>query len=222
LKTHSAGELGATRERIRALARDLYVLRGYDGFSFGDIAKAIGTTRANIHHHFGSKHRLMEELIREFADDAMARIDAHWIDGDCRFLKRLSRQLDDLKSFYFRYNPRAGDRNVWSPLSRIRLDLQAIGKPARVALERVDRAYDRALRAALRKAVDGGELQPGTPIEDVARMLRMLLLSCAPMTQDTGSFDEVERLFGTVGRMVIDAWRPACSRPSTRPARDRN
>src|SRR5438876_9880325 len=35
-----------TRERIRAIAEDLYVLRGHDGFSFGDIAAEIGTTRA--------------------------------------------------------------------------------------------------------------------------------------------------------------------------------
>jgi len=56
-----------TRERIRAVAEDFYVLRGYEGFSFGDIAQAVGTTRANIHHHFGNKQRLMAELIERFA-----------------------------------------------------------------------------------------------------------------------------------------------------------
>jgi AcrR family transcriptional regulator len=52
-----------TRERIKAIAEDLYVLRGHDGFSFGDIAEAVGTTRANIHHHFGNKRRL--DLLRD-------------------------------------------------------------------------------------------------------------------------------------------------------------
>src|SRR5690606_34650428 len=55
----------STREKIKAVAAELYVLRGHDGFSFGDIAGAIGTTRANIHHHFGSKRQLMEELIED-------------------------------------------------------------------------------------------------------------------------------------------------------------
>jgi hypothetical protein len=36
--------------------------------------------------------------------------------------------------------------------------------------------------------------------------MRMTLLSCAPMTQDTGSFREVERLLATVGRMIRAAW----------------
>ena len=60
------------------MAGDLYVLRGHDGFSFADIAETIGTTRANIHHHFGSKSRLMDELIEQFATDAVTRIEHHW------------------------------------------------------------------------------------------------------------------------------------------------
>ena len=51
--------LPPTRERIRHVAEELYVLNGHDGFSFGDVAAAVGTTRANIHHHFGNKQRLM-------------------------------------------------------------------------------------------------------------------------------------------------------------------
>ena len=50
-----------TRQRILALAEQLYVLHGHDGFSFGDIAALVDTTRANIHHHFGNKRRLIVE-----------------------------------------------------------------------------------------------------------------------------------------------------------------
>ncbi len=41
----SADAAGGTRDRIKAVAAELYVLRGQEGFSFGDIAAAIGTTR---------------------------------------------------------------------------------------------------------------------------------------------------------------------------------
>ena len=75
----------ADLERIRTVAGDLYVLRGHDGFSFGDIADTIGTTRANIHHHFGSKGRLMEELIKQFATDAVTRIAHHWAEATRAF-----------------------------------------------------------------------------------------------------------------------------------------
>ena len=94
-----------TRERIRSIAGELYVLRGHDGFSFGDIAEAIGTTRANIHHHFGNKSRLMEELIEEFADDAVRRIERLWGEKAISLADRLKMQLEEFRRFYLRFNP---------------------------------------------------------------------------------------------------------------------
>src|SRR5579875_4107366 len=67
-------ETPVTRTRIQALARELYVRRGYEGFSFRDIAEALGITRANIHYHFGSKSSLMTALIDDFVADAAQRI----------------------------------------------------------------------------------------------------------------------------------------------------
>ncbi|UFN46909.1 TetR/AcrR family transcriptional regulator [Roseomonas sp. OT10] len=197
-----------TRDRIRALAGELYVLRGHDGFSFGDLATAIGVTRANIHHHFGSKQRLMEELIEGFATDAEARIAQLWAGGEARFADRLTRQVEDLRRFHRRFNPRPEDRNVWSPIARLRLDLPVLGAPAAAALERVDRAYDRDLRHAVGQAVAAGELRLSTPVGDVSRILRATLLSCGPMTQDSGRFEEVEALFAALGRIIAAAWGP--------------
>jgi AcrR family transcriptional regulator len=202
-----------TRDRIKAIAGDLYVLHGYDGFSFGDIVDVIGTTRANIHHHFGSKQRLMAELIDGFANDAAARIAHHWAEGDARFADRLADQLADLRRFYDRFNKKPGDRNVWSPLSRLRLDLPVLGDLASSALERVNRAYDPSLQQAIVKAIKAGEFVEETPVEEVARLIRVVLLSCAPMTQDTGSFVELEKLFAALGQTIEAAWgRPARKR----------
>jgi len=197
-----------TRKRIRSAAGDLYVLRGHDGFSFADIAETIGTTRANIHHHFGSKSRLMDELIEQFATDAVIRIEHHWADGNVPFFDRLRAQLEDLRRFYTRFNEKPGDRNVWSPLSRLRHDLLILGEPAARALERANQAYDRCLKQALNHAVDSGELSQEAPVEDLARVLRVLLLSCPSMTQDSGSFAEIERLFTSAATMVSRAWGP--------------
>lgn len=204
-----------TRERILSVAANLYVVRGHDGFSFGDIAGEIGTTRANIHHHFGNKRQLMAELIERFVTDAEARITHHWTSANTTFSQRLAAQRDDLRRFYDRFNPAQGDRNVWSPLSRLRLDLPVLGDLAARALERVDRVYDSCLRPAIADAVRSGEFAPDTPVADVARILRVMLLSVGPMTQDSGSFREIERLFAAIDRMIVAAWgRPTrVSRP---------
>lgn len=195
-----------TRERIRAVAADLYVTRGYDGFSFGDVAQAVGVTRANIHHHFGSKARLMAELIEGFAGDATRRVNGHWAEGDVPFFDRFALQLADLRRFYIRFNPNEGDRNVWSPVSRLRLDLQVLGREGADALLAVSRAYEASLREAVAQGIAQGELRPDTPVADVALILRVTLMSCGPITQDSGSFAEVERVLAALGRTVAAAW----------------
>ena len=194
------------RQQILRVAEDFYVLRGYDGFSFAHIAEAVKTTRANIHHHFGDKLQLMAELIEKFASNAEERIAHHWTQVDAGFARRLNAQLDDLRGFYKRFNDTPGARNVWSPLSRLRLDLAVLGSLAGDALHRVDLAYDRCLRQAVKDAIRSGELVASTPVDDVSRMLRVMLLSCAPMTQDSGNFREIEKLFATMLRMVFAAW----------------
>ncbi|TSD89711.1 TetR/AcrR family transcriptional regulator [Mycobacterium sp. KBS0706] len=204
----SGDAAGGTRDRIKAVAAELYVLRGHEGFSFGDIAAAIGTTRANIHHHFGSKQQLMRELIEDIAANAEARIRRYWLDGSAPFADRLAMQLDDLCRFYDRFNKSDGDRHVWSPLSRLRHDLPTLGEEAVAALERVNRTYDLCLRHAVGEAAKAGQLRPGTDVEDVVRVLRVTLLSCPPMTQDSGRFEEIELLFRALGRLISAAGEP--------------
>ena len=194
------------RQQILLVAEDLYVLRGYDGFSFAHIAEAVQTTRANIHHHFGDKLQLMAELTEKFATDAEERIVHHWTQLDGSFAARLAAQLDDLRRFYHRFNRAAGERHVWSPLSRLRLDLPVLGELATRALHRVDLAYDRCLRQAVQDAIGRGELIASTPIDDVTRILRVMLLSCAPMTQDSGDFGEIEKLFAAMQRTIFAGW----------------
>ena len=194
------------RQQILMVAEDFYVLRGYDGFSFAHISDAVQTTRANIHHHFGDKLQLMAELIEKFASNAEQRIAHHWTEMDGSFSMRMGAQLDDLRVFYQRFNQAPGARNVWSPLSRLRLDLPVLGPLAATALHRVDLAYDRCLRQAVADAITRGELEASTSVEDLSRVLRVMLLSCAPMTQDSGGFSEIEKLFVSMERMVFAAW----------------
>jgi AcrR family transcriptional regulator len=204
--TGDAGAALPMRQQILQLAEELYVLRGYDGFSFGHVAEAVHTTRANIHHHFGDKRQLMAELIARFASDAEQRIAHHWTRSDESFSARLQAQLDDLRLFYHRFNRSSGARNVWSPLARLRLDLPVLDQLAAGALHRIDLAYDRCLKQAVADAIAHGELVPSTPLDDVSRLLRVMLLSCAPMTQDTGDFGEIEKLFGAMERLIFAAW----------------
>jgi AcrR family transcriptional regulator len=202
----STSPTAATRDRIKSVARELYVRRGHEGFSFGDVAQLIGTTRPNIHYHFGNKRQLMAELIDDFVADALIRIARHWTTPGESFDTRLTRQCDDLRAFYHRFNPAVGERTVWSPIARLRLDLPVLGELAITALERVNSAYSDCLGQALREAVASGEFRPDVPVEEAARLLRAVIMSCEPITQDKGSFAEVDRLFAALRVTLYAAW----------------
>ena len=181
----SAGDM---RARIMAIARELYVLRGYEGFSFGDIAEVVTTTRANIHHHYGTKQRLMGELIDGFVADAEARIARHWTEGQATFSERLAHQVEDLRRFYERFNKTRASATSGAR-SRVSASTCPIARrprrwsrwSARPRLRRGPAPRDPRggrSRRARRRGRDAG----------LVRLLRVSLLSCPPMTQDAGAF----------------------------------
>jgi TetR/AcrR family transcriptional repressor of nem operon len=93
------------RERILDLAEEMLLSRGYDGFSYQDIAEAVGIRKASIHHHFAAK----EDLARAIVERARIRLAEirgavtedgprvrRLLDGYFRFFERLAEQGNKL------------------------------------------------------------------------------------------------------------------------------
>jgi TetR/AcrR family transcriptional repressor of nem operon len=71
-----------TRDAALDIAERLVQLRGFNGFSYADIATELGVTKAALHYHFPGKAELGETLIDRYASrfrDALAAIDADGI-----------------------------------------------------------------------------------------------------------------------------------------------
>jgi TetR/AcrR family transcriptional regulator, transcriptional repressor for nem operon len=69
-----------TRTAILDVAERLVQTRGFNGFSYADVAGELGITKAALHYHFPGKSELGEALIARYADrftEALADIDAH-------------------------------------------------------------------------------------------------------------------------------------------------
>jgi TetR/AcrR family transcriptional repressor of nem operon len=67
-----------TASRILDVAERLVQLRGYNGFSYADVAAELEITKASLHYHFRGKAELGEALIGRYAArfaDALAAID---------------------------------------------------------------------------------------------------------------------------------------------------
>src|SRR4051794_10373970 len=66
-------------QRILDVAERLVQSRGFNGFSYADVAADLGVTRASLHYHFPSKAELGEALISRYTErfaDALAAIDS--------------------------------------------------------------------------------------------------------------------------------------------------
>ncbi len=66
-----------TRGELLIEAEILVRRRGYSGFSYGDLAEAVGIRKASIHHHFRTKEDLCRALVEAYDaryDEALATI----------------------------------------------------------------------------------------------------------------------------------------------------
>ena len=80
-----------TATRILDAAERLVQVRGFNGFSYADVAAELGITKASLHYHFAGKAELGEALITRYAarfaeslakiatrpSDARAKLDAY-------------------------------------------------------------------------------------------------------------------------------------------------
>jgi TetR/AcrR family transcriptional regulator, transcriptional repressor for nem operon len=65
-----------TRTRILDVAELLAQTRGYNGFSYADIAGELGLTKASLHYHFPGKAELGEALIDRYASRFAIALDS--------------------------------------------------------------------------------------------------------------------------------------------------
>jgi TetR/AcrR family transcriptional regulator, transcriptional repressor for nem operon len=67
-----------TAGRILDIAERLVQTRGFNAFSYADIAAALNITKASLHYHFPTKAKLGERLVERYQEtflSALARID---------------------------------------------------------------------------------------------------------------------------------------------------
>jgi TetR/AcrR family transcriptional regulator, transcriptional repressor for nem operon len=69
----------STSARILDAAEQLVQVRGFNGFSYADVAAELGITKAALHYHFAAKADLGAALISRYANrfaDSLADLDA--------------------------------------------------------------------------------------------------------------------------------------------------
>ena len=74
-------ETTGTAAQILDAAEGLVQERGFNGFSYADVAQELGVTKAALHYHFASKAELGDALIDRYAERFLAALSALDDDG---------------------------------------------------------------------------------------------------------------------------------------------
>jgi len=217
----SGEDPGDMRDRIKALALDLLIKHGYRGVSFGDLAEALETTRANIHYHFGNKEGLVDEVLGDYVDMTSSDLNAIWARAQTTLRDKIRLMVEYSRRRYRKFNSPGHPGNPWSLIARMRQDSDALTPRGREALQRFGRNLFASIALAIEDAKARGEFTAAMPASDIALQLVSIANSAGPITQDAGNFERLEELYLGFARIINDAYgRPAAAR-LTRASRGR-
>jgi AcrR family transcriptional regulator len=160
-----ATRIAYTPERLLAVAVEAFNLRGYDGTSMEDLARATGITKSSIYHHVRGK----EELLRLAVSRALDRIFAILeLPG-----AQTGRAIDRLEHVV-----RASAQVLVDELPYVTLLLRVRGNTAteQWALER-RREFDHEVATLVARAVADGDLDDAVEPRLATRLLFGMLNS---------------------------------------------
>lgn len=100
MATRSSQGSGDTRSLILDVAERLVQSRGFNGFSYADVAQELSITKPALHYHFAGKAELGEALIARYAArfaEALDRIDANVTEAPAKLEAYTNLYLDVLR-----------------------------------------------------------------------------------------------------------------------------
>lgn len=203
------------RDKIKSVTAELLVRHGYRGLRFGEIATRLGTTRANIHYHFGTKHRLIEEVVEDYLRETLARYRAIWTAEGASLEDRIAATMAFNRERYRKFNKDDHGGKPWSLIARMRFERDLLSERTNAALGAFGAELDAMITDGVQSAKERGELAPEAPVRDIALQLFCIANSAGSITQETGSFEALEHLYLGFARIVAQSYgrRPAPAGP---------
>lgn len=189
-----------TRSAIKRLAEELLIRHGYRGMGYAEIATRLGTTRANIHYHFGSKAALIDEVLADYVDATLGALRGIWTASETRLPDKLNQMLVFSRQRYDRFNPGEDLVRPWSLISRLRQDQELLSDEGRARLAHFSGEMRGLFTAALAPAAAAGEIAGN--VEAAATLLVAIADSAAPITIAEGGFAGLEAAYSALAQLI--------------------
>lgn len=197
---------GQMKQHILAVARQLFITQGIDAVSYGDIAKEVGATRANIHYHFGNKAELVNEVFATTFAEVRGVLADIWLTPNVSLMARLDLLLADAEARFTAYNDTAHGAGVpWSLSSRAYLGFSAMAPEVVEGIRGMSAFFEEGATHAVQLAIGTGELRPNTPVETIVLLLTPLWYFGSPITQFSG-LQRLRDHYAAVKHMIVTAY----------------
>ena len=151
-----------TANRILDIAENLVQTKGFNGFSYADIAAALNVTKASIHYHFPAKAVLGESLIGRYRNSfqsALARIDASGEDTGSKLRAYAAIYADVL------------EKGRMCLCGMMAADYATLPAPMQRSVQEFFRCNERWLSVLIADGMERAELSTAGPAVEDARVL---------------------------------------------------
>jgi TetR/AcrR family transcriptional repressor of nem operon len=169
-------------ERILDTAEQLVQTRGFNGFSYADVATRLDVTKASLHYHFAGKAQLGEALITRYTrrfEDALSGIDTSDADAPAKLAAYAALYGDVLTD------------NRMCLCGMLAAEYLTLDEPMRDAVVRFFDLNEAWVAAVLNEGQAAGTIQLNGPARDTARAIVSGLEGAMLMTRpyrDTNRF----------------------------------
>jgi TetR/AcrR family transcriptional repressor of nem operon len=171
-----------TSQRILDTAERLVQTRGFNGFSYADIATTLGVTKASLHYHFPAKAELGQRLIERY-ESKTAR----------EKLQRYAKIYADVLR-----------ANRMCLCGMLAAEYATLPKPMKEEMKHFFDENERWLTAVLKQGQKSRELKFSGPAHEVARALVGSLEGAMMLAR---SFGEVSRFEAAATRSLAELFR---------------
>ena len=217
--TKSVPELGGdAMARIESAATRLFILHGYNGVSYLDIARELGITHSSIHYYYRTKAVLAEAVLRRVADSTLGAMKGIWTDAGTSLFDKFVATRNWIYAQYLLSNPGGKGGKPWGLLWRLSMDADSLPTGMKRFLRaNVDKLEDH-IASGVAAAVASRELAADAPVDGITLQIASLMSATGQVTRHSAGFDRLDELMCWTFAGIMRAYGPAGARPRGWPA----
>jgi TetR/AcrR family transcriptional repressor of nem operon len=176
-----------TATRVLDVAQRLVQVRGFNGFSYADVAAELGSTKAALHYHFASKAALGVALIERYCGTLAANLDRIAAAGPSAAAR--------LRGYASLYRNMTADERLCL-CGMLAAEYQTLPAAMQSAVRGFFTLNEAWLEAVLREGAAAGEIELAGPAADAAVALVAGLEGAMLVTRPFGDMARFEAVAG--------------------------